>query len=155
LTDAGLVPIRRCRDTPYLVVNNLASAGRSDVSYTKDIATTNAQLSTMLNYVLCVSRFAHYVKVIARDWIGSFISPQECQTRLMTWLNGYCSIGDDLSFELRARYPLERASVQVSEIVGRPGSYECALLLKPHLQLDQAISEFQLVTVIQGVQRQL
>ncbi len=155
LTEAGLICIRRCKDTPYTVVNNLPSANRPKGAYTEEAARINEQLSSMLNYTLCVSRFAHYVKVMARDWIGSFISPEDCQRRLNTWLLGYCAAGDDLSYEMRARYPLEAARVKVSTIPTQPGSFECQIYLKPHLQLDQAISEFQLITVVQGVQRLL
>ncbi len=155
LTEAGFVCIRRCKDTEFTVVNNLPSANKPKGQYNKDIARTNEQMSAMLNYVLCVSRFAHYVKVMARDWIGSYISADECQKRLRLWLNDYCSIGDDMSYELRARYPLQSATVQVRTVPEKPGTFECTLYLKPHLQLDQAISEFQLVTVVQGVERQL
>jgi type VI secretion system protein ImpD len=155
LTEAGLICIRRCKDTPYSVINNLPSVNRPKGAFTSEAAKLNEQLSSMLNYMLCVSRFAHYVKVMARDWIGSYISPEDCQRRLNSWLLGYCTTGDDLAYETRARYPLEAARVRVRGIPAQPGSYECQIHLKPHLQLDQAISEFQLITVVQGIQRQL
>ena len=155
LTEAGVICIRRCKDTPYVAVSNLPSAHRPKGAYVSEIARINEQLGAMLNYVLCVGRFAHYIKVMARDWIGSYKSAEECERRLSKWLSGYCSTGDDMSYDLRARYPLQAARVRVQPVVGLPGSFECTIHLKPHLQLDQAISEFQLVTMVQGIERQL
>jgi type VI secretion system protein ImpD len=155
LTEGGFICIRQAKYTPYCVINNIPSTNKATTRYTSDIAQANDQLSSMLNYMLCVSRFAHYVKVMARDWIGSYISPEECQRRLSMWLNEYCSVGEDMSYELRARFPLQSGRVRVQAIPGKPGSYECSLWLKPHLQLDQAISEFHLVTMVQGVDRRL
>ncbi len=155
LSDAGIICIRRCKDTPYVAVNNLPSAHRAKGAFTSEIARINEQLGAMMNYILCVGRFAHYIKVMAREWIGSYKSAEECERRLSKWLSSYCSTGDDMSYDLRARYPLQAARVKVQPVVGLPGSFECVVHLKPHLLLDQAISEFQLVTVVQGVERQL
>jgi len=155
LTDAGFISIRRCKDTPFVSIANLPSAYKPRGAYQAEIARANEQLGSMINYMLCVSRFAHYIKIIARDFIGSFQSAGECQARLTRWINGYCTTGNDLSYELRARYPLESARISVQDVIGQPGSYECTMHLKPHLQLDQAVSEFQLVTVVQGLERQL
>lgn len=155
LTEAGIVTIRRCKDTPFTAIANLPSAHKPKGAYLAETAKLNEQLGAMLNYILCVGRFAHYIKVIAREWIGSYKSAAECEGRLTRWLAGYCTTGDDMTYELRARYPLHSAQVTVQEVPGKPGSFECVAHLKPHLQLDQAISEFQLVTVIQGVERQL
>lgn len=155
LSDAGFITIRRCKDTPYVAVSNLPSAHRAKGAYLTEIARINEQLGAMLNYVLCVARFAHYIKIMAREWIGSYKSAQECEQRLSAWLERYCSTGDDMSYEMRARYPLQSSLVKVQAVVGQPGSFECTVHLKPHLQLDQAISEFQLVTIVQGVERQL
>ncbi len=155
LADAGLISIRKCPYTPHVAFNVLPSLNRPKGAYQLDTANQNERMSSMLNYVLCVSRFAHYVKVIARDWVGSYMSPEECQTRLNRWLSTYCTSGEGLSFELRARYPLASADVQVRAAPGQPGAYECVMLLKPHLQLDQANAEFQLVTTVHGVEKAL
>ena len=102
----------------------------------------------MLNYILCVSRFAHYIKVIGREWIGSFHSPEECEARLQRWLNDFTASGEDLDFETKARFPLQEGRISVRAVAGSPGQYDCTVALKPHFQLDQVISEFQLVTTI-------
>jgi len=155
LTEAGVISIRRCKETPYVAVFNLPSAHRAQGQYTTEIARANEQLGSMLNYIFCVGRFAHYIKVISREFIGSYSSASDCQDRLTRWLSRYCTSGDDVSYEMRARFPLQSARVKVQDVVGQPGAFECTVLLKPHLQLDQAISEFQLVTIVQGVERKL
>ena len=155
MTEAGFIAIRRCKDTPYSAIFNLPTAHKPKGTYFSEIAKVNEQLGAMLNYILCVARFAHYIKVIARSWIGSYKTADECEARLQRWLNGFCSAGDQLSYEMKARYPLQDGRVRVRDIPGKPGSYECTAALKPHFQLDQAVSEFQLVTTVQGVERQL
>lgn len=148
LAEAGFISIRRVKDTPYLAIHNMPSLHKPTIVYDTEIARANQQLGTMLNYILCVARFAHYIKIIAREWIGSIKSADECENRLQRWINQYISGGDEVSFEQKARYPLQEARISVSDLPGKPGSYQCEIGLKPHFQLDQAISEFRLVTVV-------
>ena len=155
LGEAGLICLKRCKDTPYLAFYNLPTLHRPQRTYATEIARTNAQLGAMLNYVLCISRFAHYLKVIGREWIGSMKTAEECEIKLQTWLSGFCSAGERLSYDMKARYPLQEARIRVRETPDRPGAYECTVHLKPHFQLDQAVSEFQLTTTVQGVARAL
>ena len=155
MTRAGVICLRRCKDTAYPALYSLPTLHRPAMTANAEIARINAQLGAVLNYVLCVSRFAHYLKVIGREWIGSLKSPEACEIKLQTWLFGYCSAGDKLSFEMKARHPLQDGRVSVRETPGKPGSYEVSAWLKPHLQLDQAIAEFQLTTTVQGAARAL
>ena len=148
LHDAGIIAIRRVRDTPWLAIYALPSLHRSDAVYSGEAARANDRLSKMLSYMLCVSRFAHYIKVIGRDMIGSFGSPEEVEARLQRWLNLYTSTGDRLTAEMQARYPLQEARIRVTDVPGRSGALECSVWLKPHFQIDQAVSEFHLVTVV-------
>lgn len=148
LSDAGIIVIRRVRDTPWLAFYTLPSLHRSATVYQGEPARANDRLSGMLSYMLCVSRFAHYIKVIGRDLIGSFGSADEIEARLQRWLNTYTTTGDRLSGEMQARYPLQEARIRVIESPGRAGAYECTVSLKPHFQIDQAVSEFRLVTVV-------
>ncbi len=154
MADAGLICLRRCKDTPYAAAYNLPSLHRPRGSHLSDVVRANEQLGAMLNYILCVGRFAHYIKVIALNWIGSYKSAQDCETKLQKWLHGFCG-GDHLSYEMKARYPLSEGRIAVRDVPGKPGSYECTAVLKPHFQLDQAISEFQLVTTVGGRQELL
>ena len=155
LTKAGVICLRRCKDTPYAALYSLPTLHRPKMNLNAEIARINSQLGAVLNYVLCVSRFAHYLKVVGREWIGSLKSAQACETKLQSWLYDYCSAGDKLSFEMKARHPLQDGRISVRETPGSPGSYECTCWLKPHLQLDQAIAEFQLTTTLQGVEHAL
>lgn len=109
-------------------------------------ADANERLSAMIQYMLCVSRFGHYVKVIGRDKVGSFVGPEECQRVLQNWLNQYTTSGDSSSAELRARYPLAASRVEVTELAGRPGTFSCTIWLQPHFQLDHLVSSIRLVT---------
>lgn len=109
----------------------------------------NAKLSAMLQYVLCVSRFAHYIKVMARDRIGAYTSAAELEKMLSDWLRNYMLGNPDASSELKARYPLAGGSVQVSEIAGRPGVLNCIVHIQPHFQFDQMVTGFRLRTEMQ------
>jgi type VI secretion system protein ImpD len=153
LNDNGFICMRPCKETSFSAFYSLPSMHRSMKNYGSAVARANEQLSSMLNYVLCVSRFAHYIKVIARDWVGSYKSAMDCQKLLQQWLHKYCSGDTDATFEMKSRYPLQDGRVTVSEIPGQPGHYNCTLALKPHFQLDQIISEFQVVTNLDNIKR--
>ncbi len=145
LSSLGFIPLSKCKDTEYSVFYGNQSAQRAK-RYDRPSATINAQLSAMLQYILCVSRFSHYVKVIGRDRIGALGTPGEVQDMLQRWLQRYTTANDDASLDEKARFPLRDAAVQVREQPGRPGSYGCTIHLKPHFQLDQVVSSFKLVT---------
>jgi type VI secretion system protein ImpD len=149
LSEAGIIVLRRVKDTPWLAVHTMPSLHRPARIHRSEAARANERLGAMLNYILCVARFAHHIKVIGREWIGSFHSADECEARLQRWLNRFTSGGEDLSYEIKARYPLQEGRISVRDVPGKPGSYECSVALKPHFQLDQVTSEFHLVTVVQ------
>src|SRR5205085_6647609 len=109
-------------------------------------ATVNARLSAMLQYMLCVSRFAHYVKVLGRDKLGSFAGAADCARALTDWLQKYVSANEDAGPELKARYPLREARVEVRARPDNPGVYTCVIHLRPHLQFDQIVTAVKLVT---------
>jgi type VI secretion system protein ImpD len=109
-------------------------------------ANANSRLSSMLQYILCVSRFAHYIKVMGRERLGSTMSAEECEVFLQDWLRGYCEGSDNASQEAKSRSPLREGLVQVREQPGKPGSYSCSVMLRPHFQLDDIATGFSLVT---------
>jgi len=145
ISDLGLIPLCQCYDTPYSAFYSNPSLQRPhrQNSRNEDI---NAKLSAMLQHVLCASRVAHYIKVMIRDKIGSFITADECESFLTTWLFKYTTGREDLDWEEQARYPLRQASVRVNEHPEKPGQYLCVIHLVPHYQLDQMVSELELVT---------
>ncbi len=147
LNSAGFICLRQLHLTGSVAFLNLPTIHRPP-DFDSEAARMNAKMSAMLNYILCVCRFAHYVKVIARDWVGKYADARECQALLQNWLATYVTGNDDASPEMRVRYPLRQAKVVVSEVVGKPGTFACEIAIRPHYQLDQIASEFRLTTQI-------
>ncbi len=145
LSDTGFIPLCSYHSAEHSVFFNNNSL-HEPPQYDSEIATVNARLSAMIQYMLCVSRFGHFIKVMARDKIGSFITANECQRMLQDWLNGYTTSSEGTSEELKARYPLAACKVDVKELAGRPGYFTCVVHLQPHFQLDQLVSSIRLVT---------
>ncbi|WP_083957683.1 type VI secretion system contractile sheath large subunit [Tateyamaria omphalii] len=118
--------------------------------------TENARISAMLQYVLCTSRFAHYLKVLMRDEIGSIAPREAIEKGLSDWLRAYCLGNEDADAALKAEYPLRDASVTVAPLPGRPGAYAATIRLQPHFQLDDISTSFHLVSEAPaGVERNI
>jgi type VI secretion system protein ImpC len=113
--------------------------------YNTNEANANARISSMLPYVLAASRFAHYIKVIMRDKIGSFMTKDNIAAYLNTWIADYVLLNDDAPQSVKAAYPLRQARIDVFEIPGKPGSYSAVVFLKPHFQLDELTVSIRLV----------
>ncbi|MBB4010022.1 type VI secretion system contractile sheath large subunit [Allorhizobium taibaishanense] len=143
-SELGLVPV----STTYLSSNAIFNANQSlhaPGHYSSETARQNAKLAAMLQYVLCASRFSHYLKVIMRDNIGQLSTANVIQRRLEDWLSGYTLGNDDAEVSLRGRYPLRSAGIRVTEIPGKPGAFSCTVRLQPHFQLDDISTSFHLV----------
>jgi type VI secretion system protein ImpD/type VI secretion system protein ImpC len=109
-------------------------------------ADANRRISGQISAMLCVSRFAHYIKVIGRDMTGARYTAEDVERRLQRWLARYSNANDDTDADSRARYPLRMGQVKVHEVEGRPGSFGCVIHLQPHYQLDDISATFRLVT---------
>ena len=145
LSDLGLIPLCQCYDTPLAAFYSNASVFKTQANVNKDVE-ANSKLSAMLQHTLCGSRIAHYIKVMIRDKIGSFVTAEDCENYLRNWLFKYTTGREDLEWEEQARYPLREAAVTVKEHREKTGTYMCVIHLRPHYQLDQMVSELQLVT---------
>jgi type VI secretion system ImpC/EvpB family protein len=145
LSDLGFIPLCHVPGTAEAAFYTTPSAQKPP-TFAEATATANARLSAMLHYVLCASRFAHYLKVMIRDQVGSFASAGEIEDRLGKWLSGFVIGNDDASSEQRAKYPLREANVRVREMEGKPGSFQCVVYLRPHFQLDQLSAGIRLTT---------
>ncbi|SRR5216684_1721027 len=110
-----------------------------------DKANANANLSSMLPYMLAASRFAHYIKVIMRDKIGSFMTKENVAAYLNSWISNYVLLNDDAPQSVKASYPLREARVDVVDNPGKPGSYKATVFLRPHFQLDELTVSIRLV----------
>lgn len=145
LADLGFISLVHCKGTDYAAFFAAQSTQRPK-KYNKDDANANARLSTMLQYILCVSRFAHYLKAMARDKIGSFMTRSECETWLNDWINNYVLVNvESAGQEAKAKAPLAEARVEVRDVKGKPGCYEAIAHLKPHFQLDELGVSLRLV----------
>ncbi len=144
IAELGLVPISTGYLSDLAVFNSNQSLHEPPV-YMSAGATQNARLSAMLQYVLCASRFAHYLKVILREEVGRLADTQSIEKRLGGWLSRYTLGNDDADMALRTRYPLRLASVEVSEQPGRAGTFSCNVRLQPHFQLDDIATSFHLL----------
>ncbi len=90
-----------------------------------------------LQYILSASRFAHYIKVIAREKIGSYMSVNDCERYLNHWLLQYCAYGNDTNPLSKFKYPLQAAKVTLKQNPTNPGCYHCIMQLSPHYQFNQ------------------
>ncbi|MFN9085092.1 MAG: type VI secretion system contractile sheath large subunit, partial [Acidobacteriota bacterium] len=96
LADLGFIPLVHCKGTDYAAFFSVQSAQKPKL-YDKDSANANARLSAQLPYILAVSRFAHYLKAMMRDKIGSFMSRSQCETFLNQWISQYVLLDDGSS----------------------------------------------------------
>ena len=145
LSELGFIPLSRARYTPFSVFFGNQSI-QMPRKFEEQVAAVNARLSSMMQYLLCVSRFAHYIKVMCRDRVGALATTGTTEDFLRRWLISHCVDNDDAADSVKARFPLKQANVEVQEIPGRPGTYSCKLWLQPHFQLDEISAGFRLVT---------
>ncbi|MBI4904938.1 MAG: type VI secretion system contractile sheath large subunit [Acidobacteria bacterium] len=144
LADQGFVPLVHCKNTDYAAFFSVQSAQKPKL-YDKAAANANARLSTQLPYILAVSRFAHYLKAMMRDKIGSFMSRSNCEAWLNQWINNYVTLDDNAPAEVKAQRPLREARIDVAEVPGKPGVYKAIAFLRPHFQLDELSVSLRLV----------
>jgi type VI secretion system protein ImpC len=144
LSDLGFLPLCHYKNTDYSVFFGAQTCQRPKVYDVPD-ATANAAISARLPYILASSRIAHYLKCIARDWIGRFTNAQMMEKDLRRWLNRYTTDDPDPSQETMAKFPLRASDVRVEEIPGQPGSYNAVAWLQPFLQLESLNTSLRLV----------
>jgi len=144
LNDLGFVALVHCKNTSDAAFFGGQTA-KKPKKYNLPTATANAQLSAMLPYMLNTSRFAHYIKVMMRDKVGSFMTKENVQTFLSQWIAMYILAKDDAGQSLKAQYPLREARIDVVDIPGKPGCYNAVVFLRPHFQLEELTASLRLV----------
>ena len=147
LSKLGFLPLCHYKNTDYAVFFG-AQTAQKPKKYDTPEASANAEISARLPYILATSRFAHYLKVMARDKIGSFMEASDCEKWLNKWINQYVNANATANHELKAKYPLAAAEVEVTEIPGKPGSYNAVAYLRPWLQFEELTSSMRLVAQI-------
>ena len=150
LIDAGLMPLSYLpygEAALFSAVPSLQTPSQF-IGQTAAAANANARISAQVNYMLCASRFAHYLKMLGREMVGAFRTADEIERELQDWVTRFVNANTAAGPETRARYPLVAARVTVKERPGKPGVYGCTFLLQPHFQLDNVSAAFRLTTDI-------
>jgi len=147
LSRLGFLPVCHYKNTDYAVFFG-AQTIQKPQKYDRPEATANAAISARLPYIMATSRFAHYLKVMARDKIGSFMETSDVEAWLNRWIQNYVNVNTDAGQEMKARFPLAAAKVQVEPIPGKPGAYQAIAWLRPWLQLEELTTSLRLVANI-------
>ena len=147
LSKLGFLPLVHYKNTDYAVFFGAQTANKPK-TYDRPDANENAKISARLPYIMASSRFAHYLKVLARDKIGSFMEATECETWLNRWINNYVNSNENAGPEMKARCPLREATIEVQPIPGSPGSYNAVARLRPWLQFEELTTSMRMVAQI-------
>lgn len=144
LNDLGFMAIVNSKGSDFAAFFGGQTTNKPRV-YNLDTANANAALSSRLPYVLAASRFAHYLKVIMRDKIGSFQTKTSVENYLNNWLSQYVLLDANSTQGEKARFPLAEGRVDVVELPGRPGAFQATVFLRPHFQMEELTTSIRLV----------
>ena len=145
LSDLGFIALCHSKGSDFAAFFSGQSCQRPKL-YDRDDANANAQLSARIPYIMCTSRFAHFLKAMARDKIGAFMERSECEDWLNRWILNYCLENPESAGQrARAEKPLREARVEVRDVKGKPGCYEAVAYLRPHYQMEELGVSLRLV----------
>ncbi|HEX7154201.1 MAG TPA: type VI secretion system contractile sheath large subunit [Thermoanaerobaculia bacterium] len=144
LDTLGFVALCHCKGHDYAAFFG-GQTTQKPKAYDTDAANANARISARLPYILAASRFAHYLKVICRDKVGSFQTKDSLSLYLNRWIMTYVLGTDDAGQELKAQYPLREARIDVFDVPGKPGAFRAVAFLRPHFQLEELTASIRLV----------
>ena len=144
LNDLGFITLVHRKNTDHAAFFGGQTTQKPKV-YQDPQATANARLSSQLPYVMAASRFAHYIKAMMRDKVGSFMTKENVSDYLNKWIADYVLLDDRASQSSKASFPLREARVDVEDVVGKPGVYKAVVYLRPHFQLDELTASIRLV----------
>jgi type VI secretion system protein ImpC len=147
LSALGFLPLCHYKNTDYSVFFG-AQTVQKPKKYDRPEATANAAISARLPYIMATSRFAHFLKVMARDKIGSFMEATDVEAWLNRWIRNYVNANESAGQETKARYPLREAKVEVKEVPGKPGVYNAIAYLRPWLQMEELTTSMRMVARI-------
>lgn len=147
LSRLGFLPLCHYKNADYAVFFGGQTVHKPKNS-SNAVDNANAAISARLPFVMATSRFAHYLKVMARDKIGSFTETAEVERWLNRWINTYVNGSADSAQDTKAKYPLAKARVKVEAVPGKPGAYQAIAWLQPWLQLEELTASLRLVANI-------
>ena len=145
LAKNGLMPLSHWKNTDYAVFVGAQSL-HQPAEYDDPDATANAKLGSRLPYLFATCRFAHYLKCLVRDKIGSFKERGDVEKWLNNWIANYVTTDPTASDDVKARHPLAAAEVVVEDVEGDPGYYSAKFFLRPHYQLEGLTVSLRLVS---------
>src|SRR5215471_10009078 len=145
LAKNGFMPLSHYKNTDYAVFIGAQSLQKPTV-YDDPDATANANLAARLPYLFATCRFAHYLKCMVRDKIGSYKERADMERWLNDWIKQFCVDSSTASESQKAMRPLAAASVEVTEVEGNPGYYNSKFFLRPHYQLEGLTVSLRLVS---------
>ena len=153
LAKVGFMPLSHWKNTDFAVFIGAQSL-QKPAQYDDPDATASANLSARMPYLFACCRFAHYLKCIVRDKIGSFKERADVQNWLQRWINQYVDGSPEHSTEeTKARKPLAAAEVLVEEVEGNPGYYTSKFYLRPHYQLEGITVSLRLVSKLPSARK--
>jgi type VI secretion system protein ImpC len=146
LAKNGFMPVLHRKNTDFAAFIGAQSLNKP-AEYVDSDATANANLSARLPYMFACCRFAHYLKCMVRDKIGSFKERAPMEKWLNDWITQYVD-GDPTNSpdDIKAKRPLAAAEVKVADVEGNPGYYKANFYLRPHYQLEGLTVSLRLVS---------
>ncbi len=146
LSHNGFIPLVHRKGCDFAAFISVPSLQKPQ-EYADPAATTNAAVSSRLPYLFACCRFAHYLKCMVRDKVGSSLNRTQLQDWLQNWLDLYVdgSPGDS-DEEWKAEHPLVEAEVTLEGQDDAPGYYEAKFFLRPHFQLEGLTASLRLVS---------
>ncbi len=145
LSDLGLMPLCHYRNEAYAVFFGAQSV-QNPTEYDSADATANARLAANLPYQFAVCRFAHYLKCMVRDQIGTFKSREQMESELNSWIKQYVEEDPMAPADRKAKHPLRDAEIIVEDVEGAPGYYKSTFNMLPHFQLEGISFSLSLVS---------
>jgi type VI secretion system protein ImpC len=146
LAKSGFMPLIHKKNSDFAAFIGAQSL-QKPFEYDDPDATANANLAARLPYLFATCRFAHYLKCIVRDKVGSFKERGDMERWLNKWIMQYVDANPKTSSEeTKSRKPLSAAEVQVEEVEGNPGYYTSKFFLRPHYQLEGLTVSLRLVS---------
>lgn len=147
LSKLGFLPLCHYKNTDYAVFFG-AQTTQKPKKFDDPDATSNAEISSRLPYIMATSRIAHFLKVMARDKIGSFMEASDAEEWLNRWISTYVNASPGASADMKARFPLAEANIEVKEVPGQPGVYSAIAYMRPWLQMEELTASLRLVANI-------
>ena len=144
LNDLGFMAICHCKGSDKAAFFGGQTTNKAR-QYLSESANKNAQISSMLPYMMASARFAHYIKVMMRERVGTFMTRQNVSDYLNSWITQYVLLDDGAPQAMKARFPLRDARIDVTEVEDKVGAYRATVFLRPHFQLEELTASIRLV----------